>query len=102
MSIIEEISEPLFNWIIENRSRLNTIPPQTTLKHILDIVERAEVVKENDFIDDVSKSFEIGEEVLHKTVSVVEISAYCEDVERVEVCSGCDYYTVDINQLVKI
>jgi hypothetical protein len=76
------------------------------LANILDqslneLSEATELVN-NFVLDNVSKSFEIGEKVLHKTTTEVFISDYCEDVEQIEVCCGADYYNVDIDSLVKI
>ena len=72
--------------------------PISVLRYIIEL----ETAVKNCSIPDVSKSFEIGEKVLHKTTIEVFISDYCEDVEQIEVCCGADYYKVDIDSLAKI
>ena len=53
-------------------------------------------------LDGVSVSFEVGEKVLHTTRTEVEVSAFCEDKEQIEVNDGCDWYRVDKDELSKI
>ena len=51
---------------------------------------------------ELNHDFKIGDDVWITSKKLVTIADFCEDVERVQVEDGCNYYLVDKDELTKV
>ena len=51
---------------------------------------------------ELNHDFKIGDDVWITSKKLVTIADFCEDLERVQVEDGCNYYLVDKDELTKV
>ncbi len=51
---------------------------------------------------ELNHDFKIGDDVWITSKKLVTIADFCEDVERVQIEDGCNYYLVDKDELTKV
>ncbi len=98
MDIIENVNR-LEDYLI-NESEISLIDIQKISTYLTNIREQA--INYTRCCTELNHDFKIGDDVWITSKKLVTIADFCEDVERVQVEDGCDYYLVDKDELTKV